>query len=70
MTNQKARKGKAAAPPAEQPIEWPRADPADLINFDPASKLCTMNCGKSGLDPRSYTELRFLCDDCLPARFE
>ena len=46
------------------PIEWTRADPAELARFDPATKRCSMNCGKSALDPRSYNELKFLCDDC------
>ena len=59
----KARKGKASPPP-ETPIEWPRADPAALANFDPATKSCTMNCGPHGLDPRSREERLFLCDDC------
>ena len=59
----KARKVKAK-PPEEKPIEWTRADPAELAKFDPASKVCTMNCGPSGLDPRSRAERLFLCDDC------
>lgn len=64
MATDKPRKGKPVRPPAEQPIEWPRADPAALVNFDPRSKSCTMNCSKSGLDPRSREERLFLCDDC------
>lgn len=52
------------APPPPAPIEWPRADPAALEKFDPATKTCTMNCGKHGLDPRSSKERKFLCDDC------
>lgn len=53
-----------AKPAPEKPIEWTRADPAALEKFDPASKTCTMNCGKHGLDPRSSEERLFLCDDC------
>lgn len=59
----KARKSKPAPPPAA-PIEWTRADPAALAKFDPASKVCTMNCGPHGLDPRSRAERLLLCDDC------
>lgn len=61
--SQKARKTKPAPAPAA-PIEWPRADPVELAAFDPASKVCTMNCGRHGQDPRSRAELKFLCDDC------
>lgn len=61
--SQKARKTKPAPAPAA-PIEWPRADPAALAKFDPASKVCTMNCGQHGQDPRSRAELKFMCDDC------
>lgn len=50
---------------ASTPLEWPRADSAALACFDPSSKICTMNCGPSTLDPRSEVERRFLCDDCL-----
>lgn len=57
-------KRKPLAAPAPEVIDWPRADPAALAAFDPNSKRCTMNCGKSGLDPRSYAEIRLLCDDC------
>nr|WP_187272830.1 hypothetical protein [Pseudomonas mendocina] len=46
------------------PIEWPRADPAELATFDPASKVCNMNCGQHARDPRSREERLFLCTDC------
>lgn len=46
------------------PIDWPRADPAALAAFDPASKVCTMNCSQHCLDPRSRAELLLVCDDC------
>ena len=62
-----ARKVKLARPPA-QAIDWPRADPVALAAFDPATKVCTMNCGKHGLDPRSREERKFLCTDCEPYR--
>jgi hypothetical protein len=45
-------------------IDFPRADPAALADFDPASKVCQMNCGPSLKDPRSAIERRFLCPDC------
>jgi hypothetical protein len=64
MTTVKARKVKPARPAAERPIEWERADPVALAKFDPATKTCTMNCGKHAYDPRSYKELKFMCDDC------
>lgn len=48
-----------------KPIEWPRADPAELAKFDVRTKACTMNCGPSSLDQRTEKERRFLCDDCL-----
>lgn len=60
----KTRKPKRAPPEPEQPIVWERADPAALANFDPSTKTCTMNCGKHAHDPRSYKELKFMCDDC------
>jgi hypothetical protein len=53
----------APAPAAK--INWPRADPAELARFDPSTKLCTMNCGPSSLDPRSAAERQLLCGDCL-----
>lgn len=49
---------------------YPRADPAALADFDPASKLCTMNCGPAIDDPRSAIERRFLCPDCVVVRTE
>ncbi len=60
-----ARKVKPARPPA-QAIDWPRADPVALAAFDPATKICSMNCGQHGLDPRSREERKFLCGDCEP----
>lgn len=63
----KARKVKQAqAETAETaaPIEWPRADPDALAAFDPATKVCTMNCGPHVRDPRSREERLFLCTDC------
>lgn len=59
----KTRKSKPV-PPAAMPIEWPRADPGELANFDPASKICNMNCGPHKNDPRTRAERLFLCDDC------
>lgn len=61
-----SRKSKGAKPEPEQPIEWERADPAGLARFDPSTKICDMNCGKHGLDPRSHEERLFLCDLCEP----
>ncbi len=46
--------------------EWPRAKPDDLAKFDPATKVCVMNCGGSANDPRSATERKLLCTDCEP----
>ena len=60
----KARKLQPAQPPDVMPIDWPRADPAELAKFDPASKVCNMNCGPHKNDPRSHAERLFLCDDC------
>jgi hypothetical protein len=45
-------------------IVWPRADPDELFNFDPASKRCVMNCGPHTNDPRSAEERKFLCREC------
>lgn len=53
-----------AKPVPEKPIEWQRADPVALAAFDPSTKTCNMNCGKHAHDPRSYKELKFMCDDC------
>lgn len=47
------------------PIEWPRADPEALAQFDQRTKVCTMNCGPHRDDPRSRKEQQFLCGDCL-----
>jgi len=58
---------KPSRPPEPKPVVWERATPADLATFDPASKVCTMNCGPASGDPRSYAERKFLCDDCIPA---
>ncbi|TPG89835.1 hypothetical protein EAH72_31140 [Pseudomonas caspiana] len=60
----KAPKVKPTQPAAEKPIEWPRAAPAALDQFDPATKTCNMNCGPHAHDPRSRKERLFLCDDC------
>lgn len=49
------------------PIEFPRADPAELAKFDPSTKFCTMNCGQRSDDPRSPAECKMLCDDCQQA---
>jgi hypothetical protein len=62
--SKKARKVKPAQPAVGRPIEWPRADPAELAKFDPASKVCNMNCGQHARDPRSREERLFLCTDC------
>lgn len=50
------------APPVKS--DWPRADPKALARFDPASKICTMNCGPHAQDPRKFAERIFLCTDC------
>jgi hypothetical protein len=47
-------------------IDWPRADPSALASFDPHTKICTMNCGPSRDDPRTWQERQLLCTDCLP----
>lgn len=49
---------------AAKPFDWPRADPAELAKFDPATKTCLMNCGQHRDDPRSEKERLFLCGDC------
>lgn len=56
------KKGKPKQPTA--PLVFPRANPDDLAQFDPATKQCTMNCGPHREDPRSDKERQFLCDDC------
>lgn len=53
---------------APKTIKWPRADPDELSKFDPSTKVCTMNCGQSGMDPRTAKERKFLCDDCLTVK--
>lgn len=45
---------------------WPRANPKLLESFDPATKVCTMNCGPHVDDPRSCAERKLLCTDCEP----
>jgi hypothetical protein len=45
---------------------FPRADPAELAAFDPATKQCTMNCGPHADDPRDAAERKLLCGDCIP----
>jgi hypothetical protein len=54
-------------PAPSRPIVWQRADKAELARFDPASKVCTMNCGPHRDDPRTDAERKLLCDDCMPA---
>ena len=46
---------------------FPRAAPVALAQFDPRTKVCTMNCGRHKDDPRSNKECKFLCTDCMPA---
>lgn len=46
------------------PVPWPRADPKALAAFDPATKVCSHNCGQAVGDPRSENECKFLCDLC------
>lgn len=48
-------------------LDWPRADPGALAEFDPATKICVMNCGPHISDPRTNKERKFLCDDCYPS---
>lgn len=60
---QKMKKAKTTL--VREPIEWPRADPAELAKFDPHTKECTMNCGPCRDDPRTDAERKFLCDDCV-----
>ena len=45
--------------------KFERADPNALADFDPRTKVCTMNCGPTVGDPRSPDERRFLCPDCV-----
>lgn len=44
---------------------YQRADPAELASFNPATKVCTMNCGPGAGDSRTANERKLLCDDCL-----
>jgi len=55
-------------PPAvlEQPLTFTRADPAELERFDPATKICSMNCGPHRDDPRTPAERKLLCTECWP----
>lgn len=62
--SEKVRKIKPTQPAADTPIDWPRADPAALANFDPATKTCNMNCGPHAQDPRCRNERLLLCSDC------
>lgn len=50
--------------PPDIPIVWERADRTELARFDPATKLCVMNCGPHRDDPRSDKERLFLCPEC------
>lgn len=50
-----------------QAIQWQRADKNALANFDPSTKVCTMNCGAHIDDPRSPKERKLLCSDCMKA---
>ncbi|KUG40589.1 hypothetical protein ALP79_200364 [Pseudomonas savastanoi pv. fraxini] len=45
MTTKARGSKKPTRPVPPAPIGWPRADPAALDKFDPATKTCTMNCG-------------------------
>lgn len=58
---------RAAAPKRAWPPVWQRTPAADMAGFDPASKVCTMNCGRHIDDPRSEAEFKFQCDDCAKA---
>ncbi|MOA55693.1 hypothetical protein D3C78_1795280 [compost metagenome] len=60
----KASTHKPKPSPPTAPMEWPRADLAELARFDPEKKTCTMNCGPHKDDPRSRAERLLLCDDC------
>lgn len=55
-----------SAPVLEQPLTFTRADPAELARFDPATKICVMNCGPHRDDPRTPAERKLLCGDCWP----
>lgn len=47
---------------------YQRADRAELASFNPATKVCTMNCGPCAGDPRTANERKLLCDDCLTSK--
>ena len=49
---------------------WERAPAEALAAFDPSTKQCTMNCGRSLSDPRSDNELKFLCPECIQTNLE
>lgn len=51
-------------PAVSKPIEFTRADPAQLAKFDARTKVCTMNCGPHRDDPRETKERKFLCGEC------
>lgn len=50
--------------PKPEQIIWPRADRMALALFDESTKRCTMNCGSHRDDPRTWAEVKFLCEDC------
>jgi len=54
--------------PADAPMVFPRANPQALARFDPATKICTMNCGPSMSDQRTRAERVFLCDECIATK--
>lgn len=64
MVRETKRHGAKREQPCE-PIVWQRADPAELARFDPRTKICTMNCGPSSMDPRNSAERLLLCDECM-----
>lgn len=55
---------KKAPEPKPRVIAWPRTPPAELASFDPSTKICDMNCGRSAHDPRSDKEMKYQCTDC------
>ena len=57
---------KKPVPLPPRTVVYPRTDPALLRDFDPRTKLCMMNCGQAGGDPRSREECMYQCDDCAP----
>lgn len=58
------RQAQVEQPPVR--IGFTRADPAELARFDPATKICVMNCGPHRDDPRTGAERKLLCEDCWP----